>query len=76
MKYKDAMLSFVQSPEVKTDLQLLMRPLIDIILEELNPYILLTIIFIGITFLLILSIFLLLLRALWTLQSKIVHPTF
>jgi len=46
----------------KTELKLLMRPMIDLILQEIYPYIFLSMIFVFISFLLILGIFILLMR--------------
>ena len=48
--------------DVKNELKQLMKPMIDLILQELYPYIFLSIVFVFISFLLILGIFVLLLR--------------
>ena len=49
--------------EVKEEFKQLMRPLIDMLIKEIYPYIFLSIIFVVISFLLILGIFILLLRS-------------
>jgi len=48
--------------DVKAEMKEFVRPIIDLILQELYPYIYLSILFVLISFLLILGIFLLLLR--------------
>jgi hypothetical protein len=48
--------------DVKSEFKNLMRPLIGILLQEIYPYIFLSLLFVIIAFLLILGIFLLLLR--------------
>ena len=48
--------------DIKTEIKEFIRPIIDLILQELYPYIYLSILFVLISFLLILGIFLLLLR--------------
>ena len=55
-------LDLLKRNDVKNELKSLMKPMIDLILEELYPYIFLSIIFVFISFLLILGIFILLLR--------------
>ena len=55
-------LAILKREDVKTELKELMRPMIDLILVELYPYIFLSMIFVFISFLLILGIFVLLLR--------------
>ena len=63
---KDAILkqclAVLKREDVKTELKHLMRPTIDLILQELYPYIFLSMIFVFISFLLILGIFILLMR--------------
>ena len=48
--------------DVKIQFKKLMKPIIDLILQDIYPYIFLSIIFVFISFLLILGIFILLLR--------------
>jgi len=60
-------LDILKREDVKDELKLLMRPMIDMILQEIYPYIFLSIIFVFISFLLILGIFILLLR------NRIIH---
>jgi hypothetical protein len=48
--------------DIKTEIKEFIRPIIDLILQELYPYIYLSILFVLVSFLLILGIFLLLLR--------------
>ena len=47
---------------IKNELKQLMRPMMDVVLQEIYPYIFLSMIFVFISFLLILAIFILLLR--------------
>ena len=55
-------LDVLKRDDVKDELKQLMKPMIDMIIQELYPYIFLSIIFVFISFLLILGIFILLLR--------------
>ena len=55
-------LNVLHRKEVKDEFKELMRPLIDMLIKEIYPYIFLSIIFVIISFLLILGIFILLLR--------------
>lgn len=55
-------IKLLKKKEVKNELKALMRPMIDMILIEIYPYILLSMLFVFISFLLILGIFVLLLR--------------
>ena len=55
-------LDILKRDDVKNELKELMKPMIDLILQELYPYIFLSIVFVFISFLLILGIFVLLLR--------------
>jgi hypothetical protein len=55
-------LAILKREDVKNELKHLMRPTIDLILQELYPYIFLSMIFVFISFLLILGIFILLMR--------------
>jgi hypothetical protein len=56
-------LKILHRKEVKDEFKELMRPLIDMLIKEIYPYIFLSIIFVFISFLLILGIFILLLRS-------------
>ena len=56
--------------DVKQEIKNITQPLIDIILKEIYPYIYISIIFVFISFLLILGIFIILLR------SKSLFPIF
>ena len=55
-------LEVLKRKDVKEDLKELMRPVVDMIIKEIYPYIFLSIVFVIISFLLILGIFILLLR--------------
>jgi hypothetical protein len=55
-------LNTLKREDVKDQLKDLMRPLVDMIIAQLYPYIFLSIIFVCISFLLILGTFILLLR--------------
>ena len=55
-------LGILKRDDVKQEMKHLVRPMINMILKELYPYIFLSIIFVFISFLLILGIFILLLR--------------
>ena len=56
-------LKVLHREDVKDEFKELMRPLIDMLIKEIYPYIFLSIIFVFISFLLILGIFILLLRS-------------
>jgi len=56
------MLAYLETDDVKKELHVMLRPIIDIIIQEIQPYIYLTIIFISLCFLLILGIFILLIH--------------
>ena len=58
----DQCLEILRRNDVKSELKNLMAPLIDMILVELYPYIYLSLIFVIVSFLLHLGIFILLLR--------------
>tara|TARA_Y100000816_G_scaffold280859_1_gene254724 strand:+ start:4845 stop:5066 length:222 start_codon:yes stop_codon:yes gene_type:complete len=51
---------FLRKEEVKHEIKLFMKPFIDMIIQELYPYIYLSLLFVIISFLLILAIFMLL----------------
>ena len=55
-------LNTLKREDVKDQLKELMKPLVDMIIQQLYPYIFLSIIFVCISFLLILGTFMLLLR--------------
>lgn len=55
-------LSLLNRDDVKNEFKKMMKPIIDLILQDIYPYIFLSIIFVFISFLLILGIFILLLR--------------
>jgi hypothetical protein len=56
-------LNTLKREDVKEEMKELMRPVIDMVLKEIYPYIYLSIIFVIISFLLILGIFLILVRS-------------
>ena len=55
-------LNVLKKKEVKDEIKQLMRPLVDMLIKDIYPYIFLSIIFVFISFLLILGIFILLLQ--------------
>ena len=55
-------LNVLKKREVKDEIKQLMRPLVDMLIKDIYPYIFLSIIFVIISFLLILGIFILLLQ--------------
>ena len=55
-------ISVLHKEEVKQEFKELMKPLVEMLIQEIYPYIFLSIIFVIISFLLILGIFILLLR--------------
>lgn len=55
-------LNVLKKKEVKEEIKNLMRPLIDMLIQDIYPYIFMSIIFVIISFLLILGIFILLLQ--------------
>jgi hypothetical protein len=58
----DYCLNVLKRDDIKNELKQLMRPMMDVVLQEIYPYIFLSMIFVFISFLLILAIFILLLR--------------
>ena len=62
-------LEILKREEVKQEFKILIRPIIDVILQELYPYIYLSLLFVIISFLLILAIFMLLWKKM-DLQNK------
>lgn len=67
----DQCIQILKREDVKTELKNLMTPLIDLILSEIYPYIYLSLIFVIISFLLHLGIFILLLRTKTTTAPKL-----
>ena len=63
-------LNTLKRDDVKNDIKELMKPLVDMIIQQLYPYIFLSIIFVSISFLLILGTFILLLRYKYIFQKK------
>jgi hypothetical protein len=55
-------LTFMKREDVKDELKNLMRPMIDMILQEIYPYLYISLIFLLINFILILGIFVILFR--------------
>ena len=55
-------IKMVKKEEIRNEIKNVLRPIIDIILKEIYPYIYLSVIFVFLNFLLILGVFLLLLR--------------
>jgi len=64
-------LTLLKRDDVKQELKSLMRPVIDMLLHEITPYIYLSITFVFISFLLILGIFILLLRNKFTTKVNV-----
>ncbi len=62
-KITQACLGILKREDVKNELKNLMSPLVDMILVDIYPYIYLSLIFVCISFLLHLGIFILLLRS-------------
>ncbi len=62
-KIIDECLNTLKRDDVKEEIKELMKPVIDMFLKEIYPYIYLSIIFVIISFLLILGIFLILVRS-------------
>ena len=63
-------LNLLKRPDVKDELKAVMRPVIDMLLRQITPYIYLSITFVFISFLLILGIFILLLRNKFTFKHS------
>ena len=55
-------LDILKREEVKDEIKNLMRPVLDLLIQELYPYIYLSLMFVLVSFFLILGIFILLLR--------------
>ena len=56
-------LNLIKRDDIKNEIKELMKPVIDMLLKEIYPYIYLSLIFVVISFLLILGIFLILVRS-------------
>lgn len=63
-------LNTLKREDVKNDIKDLMKPMVDMIIQQLYPYIFLSIIFVSISFLLILGTFILLLRYKYIFHKK------
>ena len=63
-------LILLKRQDVKDEIKSLMRPVIDMLLRQITPYIFLSITFVFISFLLILGIFILLLRNKFSLSTS------
>mgnify|MGYP000439187525 FL=1 len=63
--------AMLETEDFKKEIQIILRPIIDIILQEIQPYIYMTIIFICMCFLLILGIFILLMHNKYMYQQKL-----
>lgn len=55
-------LEILRKPEVKREIKFFLKPIVDLVLQEVYPYIYLSLIFVIISFLLTLGIFVLMLR--------------
>jgi len=55
-------LDILRKPEVKREIKIFLKPIVDLVLQEVYPYIYLSLIFVIISFLLTLGIFVLMLR--------------
>ena len=67
----DKCLEVLKRKDVKEELKNLMRPMMDMLIKEIYPYIFLSIVLVFISFLLILGIFILLLRS--KISFKVMH---
>lgn len=56
-------INIIKREDIKNEIKEVMRPVIDMLLKEIYPYIYLSLIFVIISFLLILGIFLILVRS-------------
>ncbi len=62
-------LTFMKREDVKEELKNLMRPMIDMILQEIYPYLYISLVFLLVNFVLILGIFVVLLRNFYKFPS-------
>ena len=67
----DKCMEVLKRKDVKEELKNLMRPMMDMLIKEIYPYIFLSIVLVFISFLLILGIFILLLRS--KISFKVIH---
>ena len=58
----DKCIALLKRPDVKQEIKALFKPIIDLVLQEIYPYIYLSVLFVVISFLLILAIFLMSIR--------------
>jgi hypothetical protein len=65
-------LEILRKPEVKKEIKGFMKPIIDLVLQEIYPYIYLSVLFVIISFLLTLGIFVLMLRNSQQISNKII----
>lgn len=61
----------LEKKSIKEDINILFKPLIDLILIEIYPYVYICLIFIIICFLLILGIFIILIRSNYTIKANL-----
>tara|TARA_B100001142_G_scaffold225842_1_gene223964 strand:+ start:1208 stop:1453 length:246 start_codon:yes stop_codon:yes gene_type:complete len=71
-KIIEELINLINRDDIKNEIKEVMRPVIDMLLKEIYPYIYLSLIFVVISFLLILGIFLILVRSklLYNLVNK------
>lgn len=71
-KIIEEFINLINRDDIKNEIKEVMRPVIDMLLKEIYPYIYLSLIFVVISFLLILGIFLILVRSklLYNLVNK------
>ncbi len=67
----DKCLEVLKRKDVKEEFKNLMRPMMDMLIKEIYPYIFLSIVLVFISFLLILGIFILLLRS--KISFRVMH---
>jgi len=63
-------ISLIKRPDLKKEIIAVFRPIIDLLLKEIYPYIYLALILVVISFLLILGIFIILMRLRFFLNKK------
>lgn len=61
-KFVNEMMRFLNREDIRVEMKRFLRPLIDMILKELYPYVYISMVLVGISFLLTLSIFVLVIR--------------
>ena len=62
-KISDYCLEFIKKDEVKQELKNLFKPIINLILEEIYPYIYLSLLLVVISFFIVLGIFIMLIKS-------------